>query len=41
MADNDPKFARESFTWRRMKPWQITALAVIVVVLLIIYFWWR
>jgi hypothetical protein len=36
----DPKFARESFTMRRMLPWQIVALAVaaaIVVGLIVFY----
>ena len=27
----DPKFARESFTMRRMQTWQIVALAVVAV----------
>lgn len=36
--DNDPNFARQSFTWRRMKPWQIVAIAAAVVVLLALYF---
>lgn len=37
----DPKFARESFTMRRMLPWQIAALAVaaaVVVALVLFYF---
>ncbi|MEX0955714.1 MAG: hypothetical protein WDZ83_10935 [Rhizobiaceae bacterium] len=36
--DNDPHFARESFSWRRMKPWQIGTIAAAVVVLLALYF---
>lgn len=36
----DPKFARESFTMRRMKPWQIAALAIAaaVVVALVVFY---
>lgn len=36
----DPKFARESFTLRRMQTWQIVALAVAaaVVVALVIFY---
>ena len=36
--NSDPKFARESFTWRRMRTWQATAIAVAVVVLVALYF---
>lgn len=36
----DPKFARESFTWRRMKPWQIVALVAILAVATILALWW-
>lgn len=35
---SDPKFVRESFTWRRMKRWQITTIALAVIVLLVLYF---
>ena len=37
----DPKFVRESFTMRRMQPWQIAALAIaaaVVVGLALFYF---
>lgn len=37
----DPKFARESFTMRKMQPWQIVALAIaaaVVVGLAVFYF---
>lgn len=36
----DPKFARESFTLRRMQPWQIAALAIAaaVVVALVVFY---
>jgi len=36
----DPKFVRESFTMRRMQPWQIAALAIAaaVVVGLIVFY---
>jgi hypothetical protein len=37
----DPKFARESFTMRRMQRWQIVALAiaaVVVIGLAVLYF---
>lgn len=37
----DPKFARESFTMRKMLPWQIAALAIaaaVVVGLALFYF---
>ena len=36
----DPKFVRESFTMRRMQPWQIAALAIVaaVVVGLIVFY---
>jgi hypothetical protein len=37
---SDPKFARESFTWRRMRGWQIGALIAVVVVFLILAFGW-
>jgi hypothetical protein len=30
---NDPKFARESFTWRRMKTWQILVLLALAILL--------
>ncbi len=36
--NSDSKFARESFTFRRMKPWQIATIAAAVVVLLALYF---
>jgi hypothetical protein len=32
----DDKFARESFTLRRMKPWQIWSMSAIVVVLVVV-----
>ena len=37
----DPKFARESFTMRKMQPWQIGALAITaaVAVALALYFY--
>lgn len=31
--NNDPTFARESFTWRRMKTWQIIALLALAILL--------
>lgn len=36
----DPKFARESFTMRRMQPWQIAVLAIaaVVVVGLVLFY---
>jgi hypothetical protein len=36
----DPRFARESFTMRRMQPWQIVALAIAaaVVVGLVVFY---
>jgi hypothetical protein len=37
----DPKFVRESFTMRRMQPWQIVAIAIaaaVVVGLAVFYF---
>lgn len=37
----DPKFARESFTMRRMQTWQIVVLAVVaalIVAVAVIYF---
>lgn len=39
-SDTDPKFARESFTMRRMQPWQIAALAIAaaVVVALVLFY---
>lgn len=37
----DDKYARGSFTWRRMKPWQIwTMMAVLAVILVLIIFAW-
>lgn len=37
----DDRFARESFSWRRMKPWQIwTMVAVIVILLILLIFVW-
>ena len=30
-ASGDDPYARESFTWRRMRPWQIWTLAVVAV----------
>lgn len=35
--DEKQKFARESFTFRRMRKWQIWALLSVVVILLIAY----
>jgi hypothetical protein len=32
----DDKFARESFTFRRMKPWQIWSMSAIVLVLVVV-----
>jgi hypothetical protein len=43
MADNPndaDNFTRRSFTFRRMKSWQIWSLAIFVVLLLIAYFLW-
>ncbi|HUG98120.1 MAG TPA: hypothetical protein VMQ83_02990 [Gammaproteobacteria bacterium] len=36
----DPKFARESFTMRKMLPWQIAALAIaaVVAVALVVFY---
>ncbi|ANW00880.1 hypothetical protein LMTR13_12545 [Bradyrhizobium icense] len=34
-AAND-RFARESFTFRRMRPWQITAMTGVLAVLLVL-----
>lgn len=34
----DDKYARESFTFRRMKPWQITAMIAVLIVLLLLAF---
>ncbi len=36
MRQEDDKFARESFTFRRMKRWQIWALLAAVVIMLLI-----
>lgn len=35
----DDKYARESFTFRRMKRWQIAALIVVLLAMLVA-FWW-
>lgn len=35
----DP-YARESFTWRRMQPWQIWALAIAAIILAILGLMW-
>ena len=35
MAQQD-RYARESFTWRRMKPWQIGALAIAAIVIIVV-----
>jgi hypothetical protein len=32
----DDKYARESFTFRRMKPWQIWSMSAIVLVLVVV-----
>jgi hypothetical protein len=42
MSNNssDPKFARESFTWRRMHPWQVIALIVVAVAFAVLAFSW-
>jgi ElaB/YqjD/DUF883 family membrane-anchored ribosome-binding protein len=32
----DDSFARESFTFRRMQPWQIVALAIFAVVFVVL-----
>ncbi len=40
MSQNDDRYARESFTWRRMKPWQhwgITGALVVLVLLALIW----
>jgi type VI protein secretion system component VasF len=37
---NDPKFARESGTWRRMKPWQIVLLLVVAIAVLVLGLFW-
>lgn len=34
----DDRFARESFTFRRMRPWQIWTLLAALVILIILYF---
>ena len=34
----DDSYARESFTWRRMRPWQIWTLAIVVVVVAVAVF---
>ncbi|UUP16754.1 hypothetical protein NTH_01201 [Nitratireductor thuwali] len=36
MRQEDDKFARESFTFRRMKRWQVWALVGAVVIVLIV-----
>ncbi len=36
MASNDDKFARESFTFRRMTRWQVWAMAIVAIAVLII-----
>lgn len=37
----DDRYARDSFTWRRMKPWQIwTMTAIVVVLILLALFAW-
>lgn len=38
-TEGDP-YARESFTWRRMQPWQIWTLAIAAVVLAILGLIW-
>lgn len=44
MADRDrntdPRFVRESLTFRRMHPWQIAVLAAIFVIAVILAVWW-
>ena len=35
LSHHDDKFARESFTWRRMRPWQIWTMAAVVAGLLL------
>jgi hypothetical protein len=37
---NDPKFARESGTWRRMKPWQIVLLLALAIAVLVLGLLW-
>lgn len=32
---NEDRYAQESFTWRRMKPWQIWTLAIAAVALVV------
>ncbi len=40
---SDDRFARESFTFRRMRPWQIWTMSIVVLVLLVAfigsYYW--
>lgn len=36
---NPEKFTEQSFTFRRMKSWQVVALVVVVVLLAILYFY--
>ena len=33
-------YTEKSFTFRRMKPWQIGALAIVVAVLVVLAFMW-
>ncbi len=35
MLQPDDKYARESFTWRRMKPWQLWGITAAVVILVV------
>ena len=38
--NTDPKFVRESLTFRRMKPWQIGALIAVAALAVIIGLTW-
>lgn len=38
--DTDPEFARETFTLRSIKPWQITTLAGVAVIVVLLGLWW-
>jgi len=33
-------FTEKSFTFRRMKPWQIVALTIVAAALVALAFWW-
>jgi hypothetical protein len=40
MSQNDDRYARESFTWRRMKPWQLWGITGVLIVLVILALIW-